>query len=107
MKFDVVANAPMGRERVFPVHSLVNGNPCVISIKDLPDDDGEYIRVFAGSKDHVVREYPTKDSDRVLQEVHVGDFIGLYTRKNGTLFLNSFYVKEVTQKAVRCIRAIL
>ena len=23
MKFDVVANAPMGRERVFPVHSLV------------------------------------------------------------------------------------
>lgn len=105
MHFDVITNLPDGTEKNFPVHCLPDGTRCICSQKKVLIDEGTYLRVFAQKKPSI--ESASTGENDFFQEVRPGDFICQYVRKNGTLFINSYRVEEVTATYARCIWAIL
>ena len=108
MRFDVVINAPM-EPRVFRVVAVINGVPCISATK--PDTDNfpsETIKVYCrdGSGD-ATSQHDTPDG--LVQEVHVGDFVGVCSKRaeDFPTTLNSFYVVAIRDNQVITKNAIL
>ena len=108
MRFDVVINAPR-EPRVFRVVAVINGVPCISATK--PDTDNfpsETIKVYCrdGSGD-ATSQHDTPDG--LVQEVHVGDFVGVCSKRaeDFPTTLNSFYVVAIRDNQVITKNAIL
>ena len=108
MRFDVVINAPR-EPRVFRVVAVINGVPCISATK--PDTDNfpsETIKVYCrdGSGD-ATSQHDTPDG--LVQEVHVGDFVGVCSKRaeDFPATLNSFYVVAIRDNQVITKNAIL
>ena len=107
MKFDVVVNAPM-EPRTFPVSTIIGGVPCIsVSTMDTSCLPSETVQVYDGGVGGTTREHCTPDG--LVQEVHVGDFIGVCSKKSddSPTTLNSLYVTEIRDNQVITVNAIL
>ena len=108
MKFDLIVNAPL-EPRVFRVVTVINGVPC-ISVTTLDTDNfpSETIKVYCrdGSGD-ATSQHDTPDG--LVQEVHVGDFVGVCSKRaeDFPTTLNSFYVVAIRDNQVITKNAIL
>ena len=108
MRFDVVINAPM-EPRVFRVVAVINGVPCISATK--PDTDNipsETIKVYCGDgSGNATSQHDTPDGP--VQEVHVGDFVGVCSKRaeDFPATLNSFYVVAIRDNQVITKNAIL
>ena len=105
MKFDVV-NALMG-PRTFPVSTIVDGVPCIrVSTMDPNYLPSETIKVFSRAGG-ATKEHNTPDGP--VQEVHIGDFIGVCTKQSmdSNIPLRSLYVTEIRDNQAITVNAIL
>lgn len=85
----VITNTAVN-DRKFPVLKNQAGNPCIQSTMGTRYDPvvGEGI---------TVRSAYRPPSNDLLQEVHVGDFIGTVDRISGdTIIVNSYYVYQIS-----------
>jgi hypothetical protein len=106
MKFDVIVNAPIA-PRTFPVTAVIGGVPCIkVSTMDTNHLPSETIKVF-GEVGGATKEHNTPDGP--VQEVHVGDFIGVYSKcsMNAPSTLNSLYITAIQGNLIVTTNAIL
>ena len=108
MKFDLIVNAPLG-PRTFPVSTIVDGVPCIrVSTMDDANLPSETIKVYCGDgSGNATSQHDTPDGP--VQEIHVGDFIGVCSKRaeDFPTTLNSFYVVAIRNNQVRTKNAIL
>ena len=108
MTFDLIVNAPM-EPRTFPVSAVINGVPCIpVSNMDAANPPSETIKVYCGDgSGDATSQHDTPDGP--VQEVHVGDFIGVCSKRaeDFPTTLNSFYVVAIRNNQVRTKNAIL
>ena len=91
MRFDVILNAaPQARQ--FPVIRLEDGTPCIVG--------DQFCKVFLADGGHTAT-HPYTEPDKQLCEVHPGDFIGVREDVNGTIFLRTYRVNDVSGSHVR------
>lgn len=99
MKFNVIAGnlfAP-GRNRLFPVKYLPDGTACIVgTAPGEPDTFGTAIAVFAATGG-LTPMHPVPDTDAVLYEVHLGDFVAVYEygSDDADLILYSYQIQFI------------
>lgn len=108
MKFDLIVNAPM-EPRTFPVSTIVDGVPCIrVSTMDTGRLQSETIKVYCrdGSGNPTSQHCMTNGP---VQEVHVGDFIGVCSKKSkdSPATLNSYLITKVQNGRVITVNAVL
>lgn len=92
MKFDVILNHHDTRE--FNKIVYMNNQNCILGTpRGL--DTNENISVL--NKD---KTYPSVEPGKVLYPVHVGDYISVQEKKDGTLYVNCYKVISITDTEV-------
>ena len=108
MTFDLIVNAPM-EPRTFPVSAVINGVPCIpVSNMDAANPPSETIKVYCGDgSGDATSQHDTPDGP--VQEVHVGDFIGVCSKcsTSAPTTLNSLYITSIQGNLVTTVNAVL
>ena len=87
---------------------VINGIPCIIgNASERMGDDETYFRVVFQSSGEREMMHPLPVRDLCLYEVAVGDFITMMERVDGTLYVNAYYVQQITDRYVVAIPAVL
>ncbi len=97
MKFNVVVNTPT-QEHKFPIVHLDDNTPCIVG--------SDFCKVFL-LDGGCTAIHPYNELGKHLCEVHPGDFIGFVERVNGTTYLSSYRVDDVTGSHVLYSNAII
>ena len=105
----VIINAAYsgGKRAAFERHD-VDSMPCIIgnASERMGDDATFFVAVFSAAGGRTTM-HPLPVRDLCLYEVHEGDFIGVMERVDGTLFVDSYFVKSITDTHILAIHAIL
>ena len=104
----VIANsAHSGKHIAFERHN-VDGTPCIIgnASEHMSNDATLFVVVFhhAGGR---TAAHPLPVRDLSLYEVHEGDFVGIMERDNAALYMDSYFVVNITDTHILAIHAIL
>lgn len=97
MKFDIICNNNP-KKKAFPVIRLDDDTSCIVG------DDSYKVYTPTGGCAAV---HPCSDPGKKLYEVYPGDFIGVCETVNGTMFLDSYRVDDVSGSHVRYTNAII
>ena len=104
MNFNVIANSDLNQNRIFKLSDGLL--PGIRPSLKFSGPDGLSIVVFKGSGG--VQDFLSAPQvAKVFYKVEVGDFIGAYERRNGSLFLNSYKVLSIDNDSISCVHAII
>ena len=91
MKFNVILNAAPQTHQ-FPIIRLEDRIPCIVG-----DNSCKVFLADGGQS----ATHPYTEPDKHLCEVHPGDFIGVREDVDGTIFLRTYRVNDVSGSHVR------
>ena len=103
MKFGVIFNiSPCGEKRLF-VLRFHNGQPCIVGNAKEKKGNDPCIRVYGSNFEETVT-HPLSEEDKVLYEVHLGDYIAVSEKDQSTdtLLINLYEVMRFDDGIAYC-----